>query len=52
MARYVADPEIRRHAADRGVELIGSTPEQLRELMEHDARIYQTVANAIGLKLQ
>jgi len=52
VGRYVNDPEVKKRAADRGIELIGSTPEQLRELMDHDAAVYQKVANTIGLKPQ
>jgi tripartite-type tricarboxylate transporter receptor subunit TctC len=50
--KYANDPEARRTAQDRGVELVGSTPEQLREQMETDSRLYAKVAASIGLKPQ
>jgi tripartite-type tricarboxylate transporter receptor subunit TctC len=52
VARYVASPEAKKHATDLNVEMIGSTPDQLRQVMERDGKTWADVAAAVGMKPQ
>jgi tripartite-type tricarboxylate transporter receptor subunit TctC len=52
IARYVATPEAIKQAADNGLDMVATTPEQLRQLIESDSRTWAEIAAAIGLQPQ
>jgi tripartite-type tricarboxylate transporter receptor subunit TctC len=49
---YVKTPEALKRAAENAIEMTGSTPEQMRQLIESDSRTWADIANSIGLKPQ
>jgi len=48
--RYTATPEAQKHGADLGVYMTGTTPDQLRQLMERDSKAWADIAQKIGIK--
>lgn len=50
VARYAATPAAQKRAADLGVSIVGSTPAELRQLMERDNKTWTDIAQRIGLK--
>jgi tripartite-type tricarboxylate transporter receptor subunit TctC len=52
LARYAAAPETQKHAQELGIEIVASTPEEFRRVLESDSRVWAETAAAIGLKPQ
>jgi tripartite-type tricarboxylate transporter receptor subunit TctC len=50
IARFVASPEVQKLAKDTGNDYMSSTPEQFRQQIDNDARYWNELANALGLK--
>jgi tripartite-type tricarboxylate transporter receptor subunit TctC len=50
MARYAASPEAQAYAQSSGADVLSSTPEQFRQLIESDVKVWSDVASNIGLK--
>lgn len=47
-----AQPELRRSFADQGVELVGSTPEELRSFVSNDIAKWKKVIREAGIALE
>jgi tripartite-type tricarboxylate transporter receptor subunit TctC len=52
VARFAASVEGQKYAADQGTDLASSTPEQLRQLMESQQKLWLDTAAAVGLQPQ
>jgi tripartite-type tricarboxylate transporter receptor subunit TctC len=51
--RFAAQPEAQKRVLDSGgAVLTGSTPEQFRDTLDNDTRVWTEIANAIGIKPQ
>jgi tripartite-type tricarboxylate transporter receptor subunit TctC len=52
MARFAASPEAQKYAVEQGVDLSSSTPEQMRQLMESESKLWLDIAESVGLQPQ
>jgi tripartite-type tricarboxylate transporter receptor subunit TctC len=52
IARYTSLPETRATSQNTGMDMSSSTPQQLRQLVERDAKLWASVAASVGLQPQ
>jgi len=52
VANLARNAETRRHFADQGVEMVGSTPEEMRAFVVKDIAKWQKVISEAGIKLE
>ena len=52
VAGMAGNPELRRSFAEQGVELVGSTPEELRSFVSKDIAKWHKVIRDAGIKLE
>jgi tripartite-type tricarboxylate transporter receptor subunit TctC len=50
--RFAAQPDAQKRTLDAGAVLVGSSPDQFRQIIENDTRVWTTIANSLDIKPQ
>jgi tripartite-type tricarboxylate transporter receptor subunit TctC len=50
VVRFAAQPDAQKKIMDTGAVLVGSTPEQFKQVLDNDVKVWVEIANSLGIK--